>query len=80
MPADNTRYLITAAKQRHELTRFKVIQAPRELDSTGAVVTFQTVAQKASVARSWLYTQSDVRAEIERLRTTARALLRAAVA
>jgi hypothetical protein len=72
MPADNTRYLITTAKQWHERTRSKVIQALRELDSTGAVVTFQTVAQKASVSRSRLYTQPDVRAEIERLRTTAR--------
>lgn len=72
MPADNTHHLIMAARQRHELTRSKAIQALRELDRTGAPVTFQTVAQQASVSRSWLYTQPDIRAEIDRLRTTAR--------
>ncbi|MEV4170217.1 hypothetical protein [Nonomuraea sp. NPDC049709] len=56
MPADNTHHLIIAARQRHELTRSKAIQALRELDRTGAPVTFQTVAQQASVSRSWLYT------------------------
>ncbi|MEV0822434.1 DUF6262 family protein [Nonomuraea rubra] len=71
MPADNTRHLVTAARQRYELTRSKAIQALRELDRTGTPVTFQTVAQQASVSRSWLYTQPDIRAEIDRLRTTA---------
>jgi hypothetical protein len=71
MPADSIHYLITAARQRHELTRSKAIQALRELDRTGAPVTFRTVAQQASVSRSWLYTQPDIRAEIDRLRTTA---------
>ncbi|MFB4283695.1 DUF6262 family protein [Nonomuraea sp. MTCD27] len=72
MLADNTHYLIIAAKQRHELTRSKAIQALRELDRTGAPVTFRTVAQQASVSSSWLYTQPDIRAETDRLRTTAR--------
>ncbi|WP_345576876.1 DUF6262 family protein [Nonomuraea rosea] len=61
-----------SARQRHELTRSKASQALRELDRTGAPVTFQTVAQQASVSRSWLYTQPDIRAEIDRLGTTAR--------
>lgn len=68
MRADNTHHIITAARQRHELTRAKAIQALRNLDADGSPVTFEAVAQAAAVSRSWLYAQPDVRAEIERLR------------
>jgi len=72
MRADNTRHIIAAAQQRHELTRAKAIQALRALDSQGAAVTFETVARAAAVSRSWLYAQPDIRAEIERLRNASR--------
>ena len=39
-----------------------------DLDREGGTVTFQIVAQKAQVSRSWLYTQPDICAEIRRLR------------
>jgi len=68
MRTDNTANLITAAQRRHELTRSKTIQALHELDASGAPVTYQVVARRAQVSRSWLYTQPDIRAEIERLR------------
>jgi hypothetical protein len=68
MRADNTRHIIDAARQRHELTRAKAIQALRSLDAAGAPVTFETVARTAAISRSWLYAQPDIRAEIERLR------------
>jgi hypothetical protein len=68
MRADNTAHLITAARQRHELTRSKAIQALRELDNAGAAMTFEAVARLAQISRSWLYTQPDIRTEIERLR------------
>jgi hypothetical protein len=68
MRADNSRNLITAAHNRHEYTRAKAIQALRELESAGEPVTFPAVVRKAGVSRSWLYTQPDLRAEIERLR------------
>ena len=68
MRTDNTANLITAAHRRHELTRSKTIQALHELDASGAPVTYQVVARRAQVSRSWLYTQPDIRAEIERLR------------
>jgi hypothetical protein len=71
MRADNTMHLITAAKQRHELTRAKTIRALHELDKASAPVNFQTVAQQAGVSRSWLYTQPDIKNEIDRLRTLA---------
>jgi small-conductance mechanosensitive channel len=69
MRADNTRHIITAARQRHELTRAKAIQALRNLDADGSPVTVGAVAHAAGVSRSWLYAQPDLRAEIDRLRT-----------
>jgi hypothetical protein len=72
MPADPAIRLADAARRRHELTRSKAVLALRELDRTGQPVTYQAVAQHANVSRSWLYTQPDLRAEIERLRDTTR--------
>jgi hypothetical protein len=72
MRADNTAHLITAAGRRHELARSKAIQAIRELDAAGAPVTFEIVAESAGVSRSWLYTQPDIRAEVQRLRDLGR--------
>ncbi|MFG2638792.1 DUF6262 family protein [Streptomyces sp. NPDC048362] len=68
MRSDNSRHIVAAAYNRHEYTRAKAIQALREIDAAGTAVTFDTVARAAGVSRSWLYTQSDLRAEIERLR------------
>jgi len=72
MAADNTDRLAASARQRHELTRSKAIRALRELDRAGTAVNFEVVARTADVSRSWLYTQSDIRAEIERLREATR--------
>jgi len=72
MPADNTSRLAASARQRHELTRSKAVRALRELDHAGTPVTFEVVARTADVSRSWLYTQPDIRAEIERLREATR--------
>jgi len=72
MRPDNTAPIIAAAKNRHELTRAKAVRALRELDHCGASVTFDTVARAAGVSRSWLYAETDVRAEIERLRDATR--------
>lgn len=66
--ADNSRHLIKAAQQRAALTRSKAVQALRTLHADGRPVTFDAVARYARVSRSWLYTQPDLRAEIERLR------------
>lgn len=73
MPADTPASpLQVAARRRHQLTRSKAIRAIRELDNSGDPVTFETVAQQADVSRSWLYTQSDLRHQIQRLRETTR--------
>jgi Family of unknown function (DUF6262) len=72
MRTDNTAHLITAAARRHELARSKAIRAIRELDKTGTAVTFEAVAKAGEVSRSWLYTQPDLKAEVQRLRELGR--------
>ena len=62
--------LALAAARRHELTRARAIQALRELDRAGAPVTFAAVAAAAGISRSWLYTQPDIRDQIQQLRTS----------
>jgi hypothetical protein len=68
MRADNSRHLITAARHRSEQTRQRAIAALQRLDATGQPISFDAVARQASVSRSWLYTQQDLRTEIQRLR------------
>jgi hypothetical protein len=72
MPADNAPHLIAAARRRHELTRSKAVQALRELEREGTAVTFESVAKAAGISRSWLYSQPDLRADIQRLREQTR--------
>ena len=75
MRPDNAAPIVAAARHRHELTRARAVQALRELDRTGAPVTFAAVAAKAGVSRSWLYAQPDIRDQIVRLReATSRSL------
>jgi hypothetical protein len=69
MRADNTSHLRTATRRRVEATRRRAIAALRRLDNAGAHITFGTVAREARVSRSWLYTQPELRSQIERLRT-----------
>jgi hypothetical protein len=59
--------LTQAAARRHELTRARAVQALRELDRSGAPVTFAGVAREAGISRSWLYTQPDISSQIRRL-------------
>ncbi|MEU4580460.1 DUF6262 family protein [Nonomuraea sp. NPDC023979] len=68
MRADNTHHVVAAARRRAEQTRQRAIAALRRMDAAGQHVTFEAVARQAKVSRSWLYTQEDLRAEIERLR------------
>jgi hypothetical protein len=65
---DRTPPIVAAARRRRELTRAKAIRALRELERTGAPVSFAAVAQAAGISRSWLYAQDDLRAQITRLR------------
>ena len=63
--------LAAAAARRHELTRSRAIQALRELDRAGTPVTFAAIAGAGGISRSWLYTQPDIRTQIEQLRKAA---------
>jgi hypothetical protein len=68
MRADNSRHVVAAARRRSEDTTRRAVAALRQMDTAGAVITFDSVARHAGVSRAWLYTQPELRAEIERLR------------
>jgi small-conductance mechanosensitive channel len=68
MRADNSRHLIAAARERAEQTRRRAQRALRRLDASGTPITFEAVAREAEVSRSWLYSQPDLRGEIQAFR------------
>jgi hypothetical protein len=68
MRADNSTFVIAAARRRSQATHRRAVAALRRMDTTGVVVTFDAVAREADVSRSWLYNQPELRVEIERLR------------
>jgi Family of unknown function (DUF6262) len=70
MTTTDSTALVVAAQQRAQDTRRRAVDALRRCDAAGEAVTFTSVARAASVSRSWLYRQPDLRAEIDRLRTT----------
>jgi len=79
MQADNTRHLRAAAQRRTEQTRRRAVAALRRMDTAGAPITLDGLAREAEVSRSWLYTQHDLRADIERLRRRHRPAAKAVV-
>lgn len=72
MRADNSHHIVAAARRRAQATHAKALRAVRDMDATGEPVTFDKVAEKAGVSRSWLYSHDDVREQIERIRATQR--------
>lgn len=68
MRADNTRHVVDAARRRAEQTRRRALEALQQMTATGMPITFEAVARQAHVSRSWLYSQGDLRTEIDRLR------------
>jgi hypothetical protein len=68
MPADRARPLAAAAARRRATALERARTALADLDSRGKPVTFQAVARAAGVSRQWLYTQPELRSQIERLR------------
>jgi AraC-like DNA-binding protein len=72
MKADNTSHLAKAAHRRAEQTRRRAVTALRQLTNTDQPLTVSTLAQRANVSRSWLYTQADLLDQIreERPRPT----------
>ena len=73
MRADNSKHLIKAAQRRAEQTRRQAVAGLRRMDATGKPISFESVAREAGVSRSWLYAQTDMRLEVERLRARRKA-------
>jgi Family of unknown function (DUF6262) len=69
MPPDQAAALAAAAQRKRERALERAHAALRDLDQDGKSISFQAVARRAGVSRQWLYTQPELRAEIERLRT-----------
>ena len=69
---ETTSALALAVRARTLSTRSRATDALRRLDAAGEPISFASVASAASVSRSWLYRDHDLRAEIERLRTQTR--------
>jgi chromosome segregation ATPase len=67
MPPDPTP-LAAAARRKRGRAQARARSALRELDQQGGAITFQSVARHAGASRQWLYTQPDLRREIDRLR------------
>jgi len=68
MPPDRASALTSAAQRKRSDTLARAQAALSELNEQGRPITFQAVARRAAVSRQWLYEQTDLRAEIERLR------------
>lgn len=68
MRADNSHHIVSAARRRATATRRRAVAALRRMDNAGQSISFDAVAREGQVSRSWLYSQPDLRAEIERLR------------
>src|SRR5664279_3848356 len=70
--ADNSHHLISAAHTRSRATRERSQAALQAMTRDGEQITFETVAAKAGVSRSWLYSAIDLRDRIIELRATTR--------
>ena len=68
-PADNTRYLIEASRNRHCQARERAEDTIRAAARTPSRPTVAGIAQAAGVSRSWLYTQHDLITAISQLRS-----------
>jgi hypothetical protein len=68
MRADNSHHIVAAARRRSQAARRRALAALRRMDNAGLPITIEAVAREAAVSRSWLYSQPDLRAEIDRLR------------
>lgn len=65
MRADNSAHLVAAARRRSEQTLARARRALRELTDAGEPVTVSALAARAGVSRAWLYTQTELRRQID---------------
>ncbi|MEO3858490.1 DUF6262 family protein [Acrocarpospora sp. B8E8] len=67
MPVEHVHRLAEHARQRHEQALQRAQQTLTELADTGQPVTVTTLATRAGVSRSWIYTQPELRERIQQL-------------
>lgn len=72
MPADHADRLAQHARARHEQTLQQAHAALTSMASDGEAITVSLLASKAGVSRSWIYTQPELRDQIERLQSQTR--------
>jgi len=72
MPADRTDRLAQHARARHEQTLQQAHAALTSMADNGETITVSLLAGKAGVSRSWIYTQPELRDQIERLQLQTR--------
>jgi hypothetical protein len=65
---DRVERLRQAAQSRHDATVRRAQDELRRLASRGDAVSYRRLAELAGVSRSWLYSQPDLRAQINQLR------------
>jgi hypothetical protein len=71
MPADHAHRLAQHARERHERTLQRAHQELAALAESGESVTIARLATRAGVSRSWIYTQPELREQIEQLQQAA---------
>ena len=68
MRAEPGAALAESARRRHQAALDRARRVVRAAEASGEPVTYANIAAAAGVCRSWLYTQPEIRAAIERLR------------
>lgn len=68
MRAEPGAALAESARRRHQAALDRARRVVRAAEASGEPVTYANIAAAAGVSRSWLYTQPEIRAAIERLR------------
>ncbi|MFG1711146.1 DUF6262 family protein [Nonomuraea sp. M3C6] len=67
MPSDRADRLAAHARARHQQTLQRAETTLADMVKDGEPVTISRLASKAAVSRAWIYTQPDLRAQIEQL-------------
>lgn len=63
--ADNSHHIVDAARRRRDDTRARAEAALHRLRDHGQPITVARLAAEADVSRSWIYTQPDLRDQLD---------------
>ena len=69
-PADNTRFVVDAARERSRRARERAERALAAAQRSPTRLAVTDIARAANVSRSWLYTQTDLMAALRELQGT----------